>query len=287
MTQPVFRNPVAGPRIVPFGIEREASDKLPNGRDAFRVTATAEMHATRSDSKLSKDPAIDLGNYKAGDAVTAMAPGRVSLIDARQGLVRVDHGAGWVSGYAHMSHIAVTLGEQVGPSTVLGRVGKTGTSETHLHLGITHNGKALDPWPLLAQNAPSDDFDTLGRLVILGGTRVRKEPSTSSEFYPIDVDSPFDLLGYKAHGGAWTARGRSGSDWYRVRRQELWWVYAGGVRDVALHDWALALLPPAECTAQDNKLAAARTALAGYIQAHDASAGALTALSASLKETAR
>jgi len=284
VTQPVFRNPVAGPRIVPFGIDRTASDKLPNGHAAFRVTATAEMHATRTDAKLSKDPAIDLGNYKAGDSVTAMAPGRVSLIDAKQGLVRVDHGAGWVSGYAHMSNIAVKLGEQVGPSTVLGRVGKTGTSEIHLHLGITHNGKALDPWPLLAQNTPSDDFDTLGIAVIKGGTNVRREPTTAAEHYFIDVDSPFDLLGYKAHGGAWSVPGRSGSDWYRIRRQELWWVYAAGVRSVALSDVGRALFPATDCTAQDNKLAAARTALAGYIQAHDASAGALTALSASLKE---
>jgi len=284
MSRPTFTNPVAGPRIVPFGIERTASDTLPNGRDAFRVTSTAEMHATRK-PPLSNAPAIDLGNYKPGDDVTAMATGRVILVDPKQGLVRVDHGSGWVSGYAHMSDIAVKVGEQVGPSTVLGKVGKTGTSEVHLHLGITHNGVAQDPWPLLAQNGPDDSFAAFGSLIVVGGTNLRAEPTTAAERFFIESDSPFDLIGYKPHGGAWSVPGHSGTDWYRIRRQQLWWVYAAGVRDLKLNDWALPLLPPADCSVQDNQLAAARTALAGYLQAHDASAPALDALAASLKET--
>lgn len=283
MSRPTFLNPVAGPRIVPFGIDREPADKLPNGRAGFRVTATAEMHATRK-PPLDSRPAIDLGNYRAGDAVTASAPGVVSLIKPSEGVVRVEHGGGWSTGYAHMSNIAVTLGQTVGPSTVLGRVGKTGTDEVHLHFDITRDGQRLDPWPLLAQNGPDDSFETLGALIVLGGTNVRQEASMSSEHYFIASDSPFDLLGYKPHGGAWSTKDGSGTAWYRVRRQLVWWVYAGGVTDIRLNDWALSLLPPADCTPQDNKLAAARTALAGYLQAHDASAGALDALSASLTE---
>lgn len=284
MTQPVFRNPVDGPRIVPRGEARQPEDRLPNGRDAFRVTSTQAEHLA-----TGRTAGTDVGNYKGGDTVRAMAAGRVTFVEpTREGIVRIDHGSGWSSGYAHMDGITVAVGQQVAAGHPIGKVGKRGTREAHLHFDIRLNDRPLDAWSLLAQNSVGADFLTLGTLIVAGSARgginVRKEPHVEAEHYHIDTDSVFDFLGYKPNGGPWTVGDRSGHGWYRIRRQEYWWVYEAGAKDFELTDLGRLLFPRIDCTPQDNKLAAARTALAGYLQAHDASAAALTALSASLKE---
>lgn len=284
MTQPVFRNPVDGPRIVPRGEDRRPEDKLPNGRDAFRVTSTQAEHLASG-----RTAGTDVGNYKGGDPVRAMAAGRVTFVEpTREGIVRIDHGSGWSSGYAHMDGITVAVGQEVAAGHPIGKVGKRGTREVHLHFDIRLNDRPLDAWSLLAQNAVGPDFLALGTLVVAGaragGINLRKEPHVEAAHYHIDTDAVFDLLGYKPNGGPWTVGGESGHGWYRIRRQELWWVYEAGAKDIALSELGQRLFPSVDCTAQDNKLAAARTALAGIRQSHDATTSALDALVASITE---
>ncbi|MEF3355820.1 peptidoglycan DD-metalloendopeptidase family protein [Paenibacillus sp. GYB006] len=60
--------------------------------------------------------------------------------------VRVDHGGGYVTIYAHLSSIKARAGDQVSAGTVLGGCGSTGSSTgNHLHFEIIINGLKVNP----------------------------------------------------------------------------------------------------------------------------------------------
>ncbi len=60
--------------------------------------------------------------------------------------IKIDHGSGLISFYAHLAEIKVEEGQRVNQKTVLGKVGATGQATgVHLHLEIEQNGKAINP----------------------------------------------------------------------------------------------------------------------------------------------
>ena len=64
--------------------------------------------------------------------------------------VRVDHGGGYVTIYAHLSSIKSRAGDQVSSGTVLGGCGSTGSSTgNHLHFEIIINGVKVNPLPFV------------------------------------------------------------------------------------------------------------------------------------------
>jgi murein DD-endopeptidase MepM/ murein hydrolase activator NlpD len=61
-------------------------------------------------------------------------------------IVKVDHGSGLETRYAHASKLMVKLGDRVEKGQVVALVGSTGRSTgAHLHYEIRLNGNALDP----------------------------------------------------------------------------------------------------------------------------------------------
>ncbi len=67
--------------------------------------------------------------------------------DGRYGnLVEIDHGQGFVTRYAHLADIAVTVGQEVERGTRVGTVGSTGRSTApHLHYELRIGGQPSDP----------------------------------------------------------------------------------------------------------------------------------------------
>lgn len=85
----------------------------------------------------------------SGTPVKATAKGRVLHVDDfffSGNVIYVDHGAGVISLYAHLSKVLVQPGEEVQAGNVIGEVGSTGRATgPHLHWSVYLNGAAVDP----------------------------------------------------------------------------------------------------------------------------------------------
>lgn len=85
----------------------------------------------------------------SGTPIYAAADGVVKFASRHAGygkLVKIDHGSGLETRYAHASKILVKPGERIAKGQMIAKVGSTGRSTgPHLHYEIRLNGVALDP----------------------------------------------------------------------------------------------------------------------------------------------
>ena len=64
--------------------------------------------------------------------------------------VFIDHGAGLLSGYLHLSSVLVAAGDSVAPGQLIGRVGASGrVTGPHLHWLASYGEVNVDPVDLL------------------------------------------------------------------------------------------------------------------------------------------
>jgi murein DD-endopeptidase MepM/ murein hydrolase activator NlpD len=91
---------------------------------------------------------IDLG-AAYGTPIGTAAAGTViyaGWLGGYGNLTVIDHGGGLSTAYGHQSNIAVSVGEHVEQSQIIGNVGSTGHSTgPHLHFEVRVNGQAVDP----------------------------------------------------------------------------------------------------------------------------------------------
>ena len=84
-----------------------------------------------------------------GTSIKAVSEGTVTCASyngAYGNLVKIDHGNGIETWYAHTSKIYVTVGQKVEAGEVIAAVGSTGNSTgPHLHLEIRINGEHVNP----------------------------------------------------------------------------------------------------------------------------------------------
>jgi murein DD-endopeptidase MepM/ murein hydrolase activator NlpD len=125
------------------------------GRAAAFVRPTAgpittPFHEEGQLWRLGFHPGMDIGAPE-GAAIAASGEGVVveAELDTLKGYgnyVKIDHGDGLITLYAHMSRIQASVGDRVGPGTVIGFVGMTGfTTGPHLHWEVRLNGELQDP----------------------------------------------------------------------------------------------------------------------------------------------
>lgn len=96
---------------------------------------------------------IDLGGA-VGTAIYAYRSGTVTFSGWGTGYglhVKIDHGDGMSTYYAHASELLVSAGQQVSEGQMIAKIGLTGyTTGPHLHFEIRFNGVPVNPYQYIA-----------------------------------------------------------------------------------------------------------------------------------------
>lgn len=105
-------------------------------------------YGVRSRMRVSTHTGLDIG-AKTGSKIHVVASGVVTCASyqgAYGNLVKVEHGNGVETWYAHTSKMHVSVGQKVESGETIAEVGSTGNSTgSHLHLEIRVNGKHINP----------------------------------------------------------------------------------------------------------------------------------------------
>lgn len=110
-------------------------------------TITSRFGA-KSSIRSSAHTGLDIA-AKKGTAIKATAAGKVTFAGTSGSygkLVKISHGNGVETWYAHCSKLYVSKGQTVSAGDIIAAVGSTGNSTgPHLHLEIRINGNAVNP----------------------------------------------------------------------------------------------------------------------------------------------
>lgn len=109
-----------------------------------------------------------------GTPVYATGDGDVKRVD--QGAagygkhIRIDHGYGYVTIYAHLSNYNVKKKQKVKRGDLIGFVGNTGRSQApHLHYEIIKNGKKINPINFYYGNLSPEEFEAMQKAAQIEG----------------------------------------------------------------------------------------------------------------------
>lgn len=137
---------------------------------ASRVLKTGTNQITQKYSTAHK--AVDLVKYKSKlDTIIAHSAGKVIFCQTGQknntkatgaaswgNCVKIDHGNGYCTLYAHLATVSVKNGQTVKQGQKLGTMGNTGRSfGAHLHFELYKGSTKIDPTPYLEADLPKDD----------------------------------------------------------------------------------------------------------------------------------
>lgn len=100
-----------------------------------------------------------------GTPVYATGDGRVVKAGWESGygkLIKIDHGFGYVTWYAHLNDYNVRVGQKVVRGEVIGKVGNTGKSTgPHLHYEVHVKGKVVNPINYYFMDLSAEDYDKM------------------------------------------------------------------------------------------------------------------------------
>ena len=194
---------VQGPRVVPQGVNRTSTDKLPNGHLDFRVTQRFS----------SSHDGTDLGNYMCGDVVLAPHHGDLRNRKDSYGalITEITEPDGRMTAFGHLSRFARTNGP-VRAGQVIGYVGATGLGNVcHIHLTRRVAGRNVDPWPLLEQNRAC---------TVNAGVNIRNQPAVTARIHRTTTATQY--RGPYPSGWHWVTGGYHGIGPYPNQWRKLW-----------------------------------------------------------------
>lgn len=133
----------------------------PKGRpvkEELRISSTFGLRRNPFGRGYEVHDGIDFSGPQ-GTPIYTTAPGTVEKAEYQRGYgyhVVINHGYGYRTLYGHLSKMAVTKGETISESQVIGYLGSTGRSTgPHLHYSIYWDGEAVDPMRYLRSSIDS------------------------------------------------------------------------------------------------------------------------------------
>ena len=97
--------------------------------------------------------------YASGDGKIKRADNRASGYGKH---IRLEHGYGYMTIYAHLSRYNVKVGEQVKRGDLIGFVGSTGRSEApHLHYEVWKDGERINPINFYYGSLSAEEFENM------------------------------------------------------------------------------------------------------------------------------
>ena len=147
--QPVSRIIAKGTKPIPLTTRSGGGTMVKPAKGSY----SSKYGAPRPGGRLHKG--IDIAN-SYGTPIYAAEAGRV--IHASWGgsgygnLIKIDHGSGAETRYAHLSGFAVSNGQTVKKGQLIGYMGSTGNSSgSHLHFEILIGGRTVNPLPYIGR----------------------------------------------------------------------------------------------------------------------------------------
>ena len=84
--------------------------------------------------------------------------------------MRIDHGFGYITLYAHMNKYIVRKGQKVKRGDIIGFVGNTGRSQApHLHYEVHKNGVKINPINFYYGNLSPEEFEAMQKSAQIEG----------------------------------------------------------------------------------------------------------------------
>lgn len=191
---------------------------------------------------------IDLGKNHLTEPVTAHSAGTVTSCVSGQknakgavgtasygNYVKIDHGDGCETLYAHLESVKVKKGQRVARGEVIGTMGNTGNSYgTHLHFEMRQNGERVDPTPYLTADLPvTERVDVTYRVYVqgrwlpwvtnCGGGADGYAGVFGKEISALQIRPARGRVTYRVHqrGGGWLGWVRSDKSWAGVRGRPI------------------------------------------------------------------
>ena len=108
---------------------------------------------------------IDFPGPKGTPIISSGAGKVISVKHTRSGYglcIKIDHGYGYVTLYAHMSRTSVKVGQKVTRGQVIGKMGRSGTATaSHLHYEVHYKGRAIDPIHYCMDGLSPEEYQAL------------------------------------------------------------------------------------------------------------------------------
>lgn len=148
-------------------------DEMLNCIPAIMPVANKNLKQTASGYGTRIDPIYKTVKFHAGmdfsanigTPVYATGNGTVIKSGWESGygnLIKVDHGFGYVTWYAHLNKCKVRVGQKVLRGEVIGEVGNTGKSTgPHLHYEVHVKGKVVNPVNYYFMDLSAEDYDKM------------------------------------------------------------------------------------------------------------------------------
>jgi murein DD-endopeptidase MepM/ murein hydrolase activator NlpD len=113
----------------------------------------AENHYLSGSDYSPAHPGIDIAAGEGSPVYTADSGVVIAMGNDEAGygnVIQIEHGNGYLTVYAHLSVIGVSMCQSVHAGQWIGAAGNTGNSRgVHLHFEVVHDGWFTDPWLVL------------------------------------------------------------------------------------------------------------------------------------------